>query len=636
MGLKFKLHLTLKESAIRVLEAELGPREMLALYKLSPVTTTSIEDFHQVDLIKIIIVLCNQLGWSVQEDEPTGSTEVNMRNVQTKVKGESEIEEPEIVPALKNEDFSSSINIKDDSKEQHSGETISRDELMKLPVDQFLVDANAITNKVELTDSDYQRAKNQDSGELSITTEICTATKNEDFSSSIIITDDTKENQSSSTFAAGEFHFATVEPTDWGNQCEILGNDMSTSNDELEDIESSGDPSISADIDFEDMLGYYGVTQDTSDSKAELKTAHEEELINLPTGSKIGKDVDMTTALVKSEVNEPGEIITTTQNKIPNASNAVNTQKSVTSQGFWHVGSNEFGLVETIAESGVQNSTSGEEMFSCKKCDKSFINRLHLYQHSYVHLDKDELLKNKSADGTFNCPNCDKPFKRMSDLYQHGYTHLEIFNCTRCDEGFQSKALLKQHSCQNHSRDQVDIKWMDETKRDRSRCIQKTFQCSQCGKICSSKGSLRKHSYTHLSQHEKPISCSSCEKRFKMPYQLRVHEKRAHSNERFSCDKCEKTYKTLKDLKQHSSKHLSYEELPFGCAQCDKKFAVSWFLTQHEKMHTNERPYICSKCGKGFINAPRLKAHEMTHTDEKPFSCTEPGCEKSFKQQVYI
>ena len=251
----------------------------------------------------------------------------------------------------------------------------------------------------------------------------------------------------------------------------------------------------------------------------------------------------MATALVKSEVDESGEIITATQNKIPNASNAANTQKSVTSQGFWHVGSNEFGLVETVA-SGVQNSTSGKELFSCKKCDKSFMNRLHLYQHNYVHLDKTELLNSKSADGTFNCQNCNKSFKRISDLYQHQYTHLEIFSCTKCDESFQSKALLKQHSCQNLSMEKVDIKWMDETKRDRSGGIQKTFKCSECGKICSSKGNLRKHSYTHLSQHEKPISCSSCEKRFKMPYQLRVHEKRAHSNERFSCDKCE--YKTAR------------------------------------------------------------------------------------------
>ena len=56
----------LVDSAIEVLMEELRPKEMLAIYRMATGTTRS-ENFENSDLLRIIHVLCNKLGW-VQEE----------------------------------------------------------------------------------------------------------------------------------------------------------------------------------------------------------------------------------------------------------------------------------------------------------------------------------------------------------------------------------------------------------------------------------------------------------------------------------------------------------------------------------------------------------------------------------------
>ena len=64
--MKMSLQLKLKDSAVEILMGLLQPKEMIALYMLGTGKTES-QKFNNVDLIKIIIVLCEELRWTQEE-----------------------------------------------------------------------------------------------------------------------------------------------------------------------------------------------------------------------------------------------------------------------------------------------------------------------------------------------------------------------------------------------------------------------------------------------------------------------------------------------------------------------------------------------------------------------------------------
>ena len=64
--MKMSLQLKLKDSAVEILVGLLQPKEMIALYMLGTGETES-KKFNNVDLIKIIIVLCEELRWTQEE-----------------------------------------------------------------------------------------------------------------------------------------------------------------------------------------------------------------------------------------------------------------------------------------------------------------------------------------------------------------------------------------------------------------------------------------------------------------------------------------------------------------------------------------------------------------------------------------
>ncbi|XP_024919482.1 zinc finger protein 658B-like [Cynoglossus semilaevis] len=155
-------------------------------------------------------------------------------------------------------------------------------------------------------------------------------------------------------------------------------------------------------------------------------------------------------------------------------------------------------------------------------------------------------------------------------------------------------------------------------------CGEKSFSCSECGKIFTRKNNLRQHEKLHAD--DKPFVCSGCGKRFTKNSDLRRHEQIHTGQKPFCCVVCGKGFSQRGQLKNHEIIHTG--ERPFGCFTCGKRFSRNGNLRTHERIHTGERPFNCFVCGKGFTHRTHLQIHERIHTGEKPFSCS--VCGKSF------
>lgn len=59
-----------------------------------------------------------------------------------------------------------------------------------------------------------------------------------------------------------------------------------------------------------------------------------------------------------------------------------------------------------------------------------------------------------------------------------------------------------------------------------------------------------------------------------------------------------------------------------NCTYCGKKFADSYCLKMHVRIHTGERPFACLMCSAAFTQQGNLMRHMRIHTGEKPFRCS--------------
>ncbi|CAG7696302.1 unnamed protein product [Allacma fusca] len=102
----------------------------------------------------------------------------------------------------------------------------------------------------------------------------------------------------------------------------------------------------------------------------------------------------------------------------------------------------------------------------------------------------------------------------------------------------------------------------------------------------------------------------------------------------FQCNMCPQRFthqfQQTRHLLNHEKKSTSVVPPgPVQCDQCGKVFARRSTLTNHKKLHSNDRSFMCPVCGMGFNRKGHLKNHMVTHADQKrPFSCS--ICLKSF------
>ncbi|XP_077109912.1 uncharacterized protein LOC143766266 [Ranitomeya variabilis] len=204
-----------------------------------------------------------------------------------------------------------------------------------------------------------------------------------------------------------------------------------------------------------------------------------------------------------------------------------------------------------------------------------------------------------SGEQLFSCSECRKTFKQKSSLVTHQRLHTEVkpYSCLICGKCFLGKSDLVRH--------------------ERNHTGEKPFSCSECGKCFKRKSCLARHQRIHTGM--KPFSCWVCGKCFIGKYDL-VRHQRIHTGEKpFACLVCGKCFTYKPDLVSHERIHTG--EKPFSCSECGKSYSIKTKLVRHQRSHTGEKPFSCSECGKCYSHKSTLVVHLRTHTGEKPILC---------------
>lgn len=129
-----------------------------------------------------------------------------------------------------------------------------------------------------------------------------------------------------------------------------------------------------------------------------------------------------------------------------------------------------------------------------------------------------------------------------------------------------------------------------------------------------------------------PYCCSEdgCSLRFTCASKLRRHEK-VHAGYQCQEEACVFKGKTWTELLKHRKEA---HRRVYTCDRCERVFRDSWFLRQHQRVHSEVREVLkCPRegCGRSFTTSFNLTSHVRSfHEDLRPFACDHVGCGKTF------
>ena len=179
-------------------------------------------------------------------------------------------------------------------------------------------------------------------------------------------------------------------------------------------------------------------------------------------------------------------------------------------------------------------------------------------------------------DRSFLCDTCGQTFAKNLNLHFHiKHFHMaaqSTSKCSICNLSFRTQPHLKCHMRRKHG------VVTNQPKKEKPL----NFLCDLCGNSYNHFSKL-KHHYFRAHTDNKPYSCETCGKNFKLHCLLQYHQ-RVHTGEKpFPCPQCSKSFRTKGNLKVHIPTHAATK--PHVCPICEKEFAAKCNLRTHMKKH---------------------------------------------------
>eukprot|EP00088_Acartia_fossae_P052626 TRINITY_DN5953_c0_g1_i6.p1 TRINITY_DN5953_c0_g1~~TRINITY_DN5953_c0_g1_i6.p1 ORF type:complete len:854 (-),score=140.61 TRINITY_DN5953_c0_g1_i6:424-2985(-) len=240
------------------------------------------------------------------------------------------------------------------------------------------------------------------------------------------------------------------------------------------------------------------------------------------------------------------------------------------------------GVTSSLQLSKGKQSGANDQMVCT--CGISFANLRTLRRHQKLF---------HTGQGPYKCNFCNQGFKSNETLWKHMLDHTDRRKKHTC--GYCSK------SWERHS---------DLVKHLRIHTGEKPHECTVCQARFNDLSALRRHEGKHTTVVVYP--CNMCSKTFKVMQNLTKHKNEVHANQKFACNFCGDLFSDERWLKSHLNQHNG-SLTPFECPHCNKQFKHSYDMTNHIRIHTEEKPYTCQQCGKTMVDCSSFRKHEKTH-----------------------
>ena len=303
-----------------------------------------------------------------------------------------------------------------------------------------------------------------------------------------------------------------------------------------------------------------------------------------------------------------------------------------------------------------------EKTFHCNQCSKIFYAKFYLDRHVKTMHGNEPRTKEK-------CEKCEYFGTNLKGHVQNVHEN-KGFDCTMCNVSYRKKATLRLHVRKVHDKEDVnDIQCPHcqyKTCRNTHMKLHidavhlglKPYKCDICGESFTQPTHVRTHKKNvHNDIQDPRFQCDKCLKFCQDKRSLNEHKIRIHSEmKRFQCEVCDHKTNSSKELKRHSFIHKGYNERPYECDDCNKRFVFQGEVNEHRKyciknvgtvedprnqcdiclvfvkgklgehkirMHSTLKRFTCEVCGHGLNTLKDLERHSFVHKSisERPFGC---------------